>query len=38
MLPAATRGSDLSWFGFPIGLRESAPFKRQDLVRKLEAR
>jgi CDP-6-deoxy-D-xylo-4-hexulose-3-dehydrase len=37
MLPEATPGSDPSWFGFPIGVRESAPFKRQDLVRALEA-
>ena len=38
VLPEATPGSDPSWFGFPIGVRESAPFKRQDLVRVLEAR
>ena len=37
ILPEATPGSDPSWFGFPIGVRESAPFKRQDLVRALEA-
>ncbi|HMG84845.1 MAG TPA: lipopolysaccharide biosynthesis protein RfbH [Terracidiphilus sp.] len=38
MLPEATPGSDPSWFGFPIGVRESAPFTRQDLVRELEAK
>jgi CDP-6-deoxy-D-xylo-4-hexulose-3-dehydrase len=38
LLPEATVGSDPSWFGFPIGVRESAPFKRQDLVRALEAK
>jgi CDP-6-deoxy-D-xylo-4-hexulose-3-dehydrase len=38
VLPEATPGSDPSWFGFPIGVRESAPFKRQDLVRALEAK
>jgi CDP-4-dehydro-6-deoxyglucose reductase, E1 len=38
LLPEATPGSDPSWFGFPIGVRESAPFKRQDLVRALEAK
>jgi CDP-4-dehydro-6-deoxyglucose reductase, E1 len=38
MLPEATRGADPSWFGFPIGVRESAPFKRQELVRTLEAK
>ncbi len=37
MLPEATPGSDPSWFGFPIGVRERAPFKRQNLVRALEA-
>src|ERR1700692_4899633 len=26
-----------SWFGFPIGVREEAPFRREDLVRALEA-
>jgi CDP-4-dehydro-6-deoxyglucose reductase, E1 len=38
LLPEATVGSDPSWFGFSIGVRESAPFKRQDLVRALEAK
>jgi CDP-6-deoxy-D-xylo-4-hexulose-3-dehydrase len=38
LLPEATPGADPSWFGFPIGVRESAPFKRQDLVRALEAK
>jgi CDP-4-dehydro-6-deoxyglucose reductase, E1 len=38
MLPEATPGSDPSWFGFLIGIRESAPFKRKDLVRALEAK
>src|ERR1700686_4117262 len=28
VLPRATPGSDPSWFGFPIGVRESAPFRR----------
>ncbi|HZU30201.1 MAG TPA: lipopolysaccharide biosynthesis protein RfbH [Candidatus Angelobacter sp.] len=37
ILPEATPGSDPSWFGFPIGVRESAPFRRDDLVRTLEA-
>ena len=37
MLPEATPGSDPSWFGFPIGIREDAPFKREDLTRALEA-
>jgi len=38
VLPEATSGADPSWFGFPIGVRETAPFKRQDLVRALEAK
>jgi CDP-4-dehydro-6-deoxyglucose reductase, E1 len=38
VLPEATPGSDPSWFGFPIGVSETAPFKRQDLVRALEAK
>jgi CDP-6-deoxy-D-xylo-4-hexulose-3-dehydrase len=38
ILPEATAGSDPSWFGFPIGVRENAPFKRDDLTRELEAK
>ncbi|MGA2535316.1 MAG: lipopolysaccharide biosynthesis protein RfbH, partial [Terracidiphilus sp.] len=37
LLPRATAGSDPAWFGFPIGVREDAPFKRDDLIRRLEA-
>ncbi len=36
ILPEATPYSDPSWFGFPIGIRETAPFKREDLIRSLE--
>jgi CDP-4-dehydro-6-deoxyglucose reductase, E1 len=36
VLPEATRGADPSWFGFPIGVREDAPFRRDDLTRALE--
>ena len=36
ILPEATPLSDPSWFGFPIGIRENAPFKREDLIRSLE--
>jgi CDP-4-dehydro-6-deoxyglucose reductase, E1 len=36
-LPEATMHSDPSWFGFPIGIREGAPFNRGDLIRCLEA-
>ena len=37
MLPEATAHSNPSWFGFPIGVREDAPFRREELVRALEA-
>ncbi len=37
MLPQATEGSDPSWFGFPIGVKESAPFTRDQLTKALEA-
>ena len=37
MLPEATPGCDASWFGFPIGVRESAPFTRDQLTRHLDA-
>ena len=36
-LPEATPGSEPSWFGFPIGVREGAPFKRDQLTKTLEA-
>lgn len=38
LLPEATPGSDPSWFGFPIGIREQAPFNREELIRALDAR
>jgi len=37
LLPEATAGSDPAWFGFPIGIREGAPFTREDLIRALDA-
>ena len=37
MLPQATEGSDPSWFGFPIGVKPGASFKRDQLTRTLEA-
>lgn len=37
VLPEATAHSDPSWFGFSIGVREDAPFRREDLTRALEA-
>ena len=36
VLPEATPGSDPSWFGFPLTLRDSAPCKRVDLLRYLD--
>ena len=37
MLPVATEGADPSWFGFTLGVREGAPFTRDQLVKALEA-
>jgi CDP-6-deoxy-D-xylo-4-hexulose-3-dehydrase len=36
ILPRATKGSDPAWFGFPITVKENAPFKREKLTRFLE--
>ena len=36
-LPEATPNSEPSWFGFPIGVREGAPFKRDQLTKHLDA-
>jgi len=38
LLPQATPNSDPSWFGFPIAVRESAPFGRDELTRALEGK
>ncbi len=38
VLPEATPNSHPSWFGFPIAVRESAPFNRNEVVRFLESR
>lgn len=38
LLPRATPHSDPSWFGFPLTIREDAPFDRNELVRHLEGR
>lgn len=38
ILPEPTPQSQPSWFGFPISVRESAPFTRKDLIQFLEAR
>jgi len=36
ILPQATPDSEPSWFGFPLSVRESAPFSRDELLRYLE--
>lgn len=38
ILPQPTPGSDPSWFGFVITVRQEAPFTRNDMVRYLEDR
>ncbi len=38
ILPEATPGSDPSWFGFPIAVRPSAPFNRNQVIAFLESR
>jgi CDP-4-dehydro-6-deoxyglucose reductase, E1 len=36
LLPKATTNSEPSWFGFPVLVRENAPFKRDEIVKYLE--
>jgi CDP-6-deoxy-D-xylo-4-hexulose-3-dehydrase len=38
MLPEATPGSDPSWFGFAIGVRQDAGLTRDQLVHELESK
>lgn len=38
ILPAATANSDPSWFGFPLLVREDAPFSRNALIDVLNSR
>ena len=35
-LPEATEGSDPSWFGFPITVKESSPVSRNELTAYLD--
>jgi len=36
ILPVATQDADPSWFGFPITIRDDAPFSRVDLLKYLD--
>lgn len=38
VLPEATLNSDPSWFGFPLLVRDNAPFSRNDLIEYLDSR
>ncbi len=38
VLPEPTVGSEPSWFGFVLTVRDGAPFEREEIVRHLEAR
>ena len=36
ILPQATQGAEPSWFGFPLSVREGAPFTRDEVLRYLD--
>ncbi len=38
LLPEKTPGSEPSWFGFPLAVREGAPFHRDSLIEHLDSR
>jgi CDP-6-deoxy-D-xylo-4-hexulose-3-dehydrase len=38
LLPESTPDAEPSWFGFPVGVREDAPFTRDALIRELDAK
>jgi CDP-6-deoxy-D-xylo-4-hexulose-3-dehydrase len=38
ILPETTRDSDPSWFGFPMMVREGAPFSRKNVVEYLDSK
>ncbi|HWF67655.1 MAG TPA: lipopolysaccharide biosynthesis protein RfbH [Acidobacteriaceae bacterium] len=38
LLPESTPEASPSWFGFPIGVRQGAPFRRNELIRELESK
>ena len=35
-LPKATLGSEPSWFGFPLTVKEDAPFSRSEIIQELD--
>ncbi len=37
-LPESTPDAEPSWFGFPIAVRENAPFNRAEIIRELESK
>ena len=37
VLPQTPSGANPSWFGFPITIKENAPFTRNDLLKRLDA-
>jgi CDP-6-deoxy-D-xylo-4-hexulose-3-dehydrase len=37
LLPESTPESDPSWFGFPVGVREDAPFTRDQMTKAFDA-
>ncbi len=37
LLPESTPDAEPSWFGFPIGVRQDAPFRREEIIRELES-
>lgn len=38
ILPESTPQAEPSWFGFPIAVREDAPFRRDEIIRELESK
>lgn len=38
VLPESTPDAEPSWFGFPIGIREDAPFRRDNLIHELDSK
>lgn len=38
ILPEPTPGTEPSWFGFPLAVREGAPVTRNDVIARLESR